>query len=410
MSRSDPHLLALAIGLLVGTVSCQSGDVEANASPIEFRDSAGVTIVENPAPVGDPRLPWSLSAEPQADIGTLDGPAPLQLFRALHSTRHRDGRILVVNSGSQEIRSFDAQGNHLASWGGDGEGPGEYRLPLRVASWTGDSVAVWDTRLRRVTILSGDGTLGRTVDLGGEDLSGLVQLADPLPGGRLVLVHQDIMAVAPSNGVHRNPTIASVLDATGEIQSSLPEQPGDEIFMMLGDGSIDVLRFAFAKSFVARAQGDRILFGPNDTFDLRLYTDAGELERIVRLGTPPRVVTDADWEAEIDRRVEGAAEERRPGLRTLYAEIPKPDALPAFADALVDPLGHIWANVFRPPVEPGPAVWAVFDPEGRFLGYVETPEGLILHQVGPDYILGHSTDDLDVEHIQLWGLDRGPDA
>ena len=33
-------------------------------------------------------------------------------------------RVAVANGGSHELLVFDAQGNHLDSWGGEGEGPG----------------------------------------------------------------------------------------------------------------------------------------------------------------------------------------------------------------------------------------------------------------------------------------------
>ncbi|NNM34643.1 MAG: hypothetical protein HKO53_16305, partial [Gemmatimonadetes bacterium] len=52
------------------------------------------------------------------------------------------------------------------------------------------------------------------------------------------------------------------------------------------------------------------------------------------------------------------------------------------------------------------SVWTVFDPDGRLLGRVETPPGLRVLQIGADFMVGHRNDELDVEHIQVWGLDR----
>lgn len=40
------------------------------------------------------------------------------------------------------------------------------------------------------------------------------------------------------------------------------------------------------------------------------------------------------------------------------------------------------------------------------LGFVETPKGLRIDQIGEDYILGHFRDELDVEHVQVWPLKR----
>ena len=46
-----------------------------------------------------------------------------------------------------------------------GEGPGEFIQPWLAAEWGGDSVAIWDARLRRLSILHATGSLGRVVAL-----------------------------------------------------------------------------------------------------------------------------------------------------------------------------------------------------------------------------------------------------
>jgi len=50
----------------------------------------------------------------------------------------------------------------------------------------------------------------------------------------------------------------------------------------------------------------------------------------------------------------------------------------------------------------------VFDSKGFVQGFVETPSGLVIHQIGEDFILGRVLDELGVEYVQLWGLDRRP--
>ena len=50
-----------------------------------------------------------------------------------------------------------------------------------------------------------------------------------------------------------------------------------------------------------------------------------------------------------------------------------------------------------PPKEANPApLWTVFSPAGRVLGFVETPEGLEIREIGDDYVLGHAKGELDV--------------
>ena len=51
-------------------------------------------------------------------------------------------------------------------------------------------------------------------------------------------------------------------------------------------------------------------------------------------------------------------------------------------------------------------VWTVFDPDGHVLGFVETPPGLHIYEIGADYLLGHATDEDGIEYVRLWPLER----
>jgi hypothetical protein len=109
--------------VVVATSGLMAGCAESNdarsAPQSVVRDSAGVTIVDNEMPQPDSRLTWSISADPTLSIGTLEGEEAYQLFRVSDAMRLDDGRIVVVNGGSNEMRVFDAAGVHLASWGGE---------------------------------------------------------------------------------------------------------------------------------------------------------------------------------------------------------------------------------------------------------------------------------------------------
>ncbi len=48
-----------------------------------------------------------------------------------------------TNGGSDEVRVFDSSGGHVATSGGQGEGPGEFLELVHVAPWPGDSLVAW---------------------------------------------------------------------------------------------------------------------------------------------------------------------------------------------------------------------------------------------------------------------------
>jgi hypothetical protein len=55
------------------------------------------------------------------------------------------------------------------------------------------------------------------------------------------------------------------------------------------------------------------------------------------------------------------------------------------------------------------ARWSVFDPDGAVLGTIETPQGLVVYQIGEDFLLGRMRDDFGVERVVRFPLDRRPD-
>ncbi len=63
---------------------------------------------------------WELSAEPQIAIGVVAGDPDYEFFDAASSLLLEDGRIVVANAGSQQIRYFLPDGVFLKQVGGAG--------------------------------------------------------------------------------------------------------------------------------------------------------------------------------------------------------------------------------------------------------------------------------------------------
>lgn len=87
---------------------------------------------------------WALSASPRVEIGVAEGEDPYQLYDVTSAARLPDGRIVIANNGSREVRFFDADGRFLLQVGGRGDGPGEYRQVDRVRLVPGDTLLVFD--------------------------------------------------------------------------------------------------------------------------------------------------------------------------------------------------------------------------------------------------------------------------
>lgn len=142
-----------------------------------------------------------------------------------------------------------------------------------------------------------------------------------------------------------------------------------------------------------------------DSYEIKAFAADGSLVRIVRRVGDPRKTTQAELDELFARRVAGRPAEVRTRMLAMVRDMPLVESYPAFEEIVGDRAGYLWVREYRMFGE-GPAVWTVFDPEGRIQGLVETPPGLDVLEIGEDYVLGLVADDLGVEYVQLWALSR----
>ena len=99
MTRALRRLAGVALPVLLA--ACGDSPARTTTAAV-VRDSAGVAIVENPAGTGD-SLAWRIASRPELDVGGGATPSE-QLFQALAATRLPDGRVVVANAGTHELR------------------------------------------------------------------------------------------------------------------------------------------------------------------------------------------------------------------------------------------------------------------------------------------------------------------
>jgi 6-bladed beta-propeller len=66
-------------------------------------------------------------------IGALDEPAPEAFGRIADLAVDAEGQIYVLDAQAAEVRVFTAQGQHVRSFGREGDGPGELRQPYALS-------------------------------------------------------------------------------------------------------------------------------------------------------------------------------------------------------------------------------------------------------------------------------------
>jgi hypothetical protein len=399
------RLLQLVVSLLAS--GCAGGVPVTDAV---VRDSAGVTIVENAQAQSGSFETWSLGDSAEVTIGTLDGPPEQQLFQVRGLLRLPDGRIVVANNGTKEIRFYDSTGRFQFATGRDGEGPGEFRS-LGNLYLTGDSIVAPDSRLNRISILSLDGTFARSfllprLESRGERFTPITQLTGIFGDGSMFL---RAIRIFRSNelgsGLNRDSAEFYYADRAGVAATTLGTFPGNDMFVKVDGRNVLARSLPFGRSQSIAVAGDRFYFGSGDAFKVEVYRPDGALERIIRFDRAPRAVTSADIEAAKNAEIAGSDNpEERASIESLYAEMPIPSTMPAFSGLRVDQDGNLWVGSYRAPGEEERITWTVFDESGRLLSELRTPVGFTPFQIGSDWALGRRMDELEIERIELYRL------
>jgi len=94
-------------------------------------------------------------------------------FSSIDGVRElRDERVLVVDARDRAVRLVDFRSGRVVQRGRDGQGPGEYKAPIRIFAAPADSSVIFDGGQSRLLYADPGGTLGRTQTVIGVGTSG----------------------------------------------------------------------------------------------------------------------------------------------------------------------------------------------------------------------------------------------
>lgn len=365
------------------------------------RDSAGVVIIENPASSAKVALPWTVDNLADLDIGTVEGDERYQLYRVTGAAQLSDGRLVVVNAGTQEVRFFDRQGAFLSSVGGRGEGPGEYQFPVLIPAVMYDTLWIFD-RGRQVSALDNRGELLQRI-------GPRSRISQPVGvWGTKLVTSQGSARAGPDapEGILPNDIVYEFVDLQTEVHDTIAEFDGFALLIWNVGGAFGFTRVPFDVGPSAATGRDRLYVTPGKTAEVRAFDSAGALREIIRIAQPAEPVPQAAFDRVAAEEIAKADDESTAAeLRRRYDKMPRPSVMPVFQGLMVDLQGHLWLEAFRADANAQPE-WLVVNSEGSVLGRISTPRGVTIVQIGADYILGLSRDDSDVEHVVRYRLLR----
>jgi hypothetical protein len=349
---------------------------------------------------------------PRLAIGTAFGKEAYALDGVTGAHRSQDGTIAIVNGGTQEVRVFDSTGTHLRTFGREGQGPGEFRSMAMAGVVGTDTLAIVDVGNDRFTMVHPVHGFVRQ-SIVSDDVVRYLYTQGVFSDGSVVFLEtfDDAAMEGMPEGLNRGEAFFRSANPDGSLGTDFGRIKGMELELEArvnqdGEPWTRQIRVPFGKQPFGAVGGDRLYLSESDEFEIQVRHQSGELARILRLDQKTRQFTPRHHQLYVEVTVaRSSTEESRRRLRRVLEEQPYPGEFPAHDRMMVDGLGYLWILEVRIPGEGDPA-WLVFDPDGQLQTRVMTPKGVEVLEIGPNYILGVSEDELDVEHVQLFDLSR----
>jgi len=375
---------------LVAASACAS-----DAPPaVTVTDSAGITVTLSP----DAGATYAIvDPEPLVSLGGANAVGPEQFYVVTGVHLDARGRIWVSDYQSGELRVFGADGSHLFTRGGRGDGPGEFRGIRLVGEMPGDSILVADQPNGRVSVYEPDGDLARTERILNEGRA-FPRPFDVYPDGSVL---GQVPVVYASDAVEAGQLLPSqvrlVRFSTDRPQRTLVEGIEGAPFVWTGTAMVPI-PFTANAAFGLRGEELHLAAGPD--FRIRVY-DGDRLVRIYGVDRPRQPVGPDDVAAYRDRVETAYSGQRQEDFLSVLDRPEVPDNLPAYPRLVVSRDGTVWAGRYGPD-----APWDVYGVDGALLGSVRVPADFNPTSIRNGHIAGVWLDDLAVEHVRVYAVTR----
>jgi hypothetical protein len=181
------------------------------------------------------------------DINTLDENLAFNMPSDI--VQDDNGNLYILDAGNCRIQKFDPEGRFLASFGREGQGPGEFSFPTSLDFDHLGNLVITDRRGRKIQIFSKDGSLLKTITMTKNAYS------------RIYALISGLMATRGTGGYNIEgkdkeplPKLIRLLDAEGNIQREFGEmfdykhrmlnQRGNSFHFVVDDNDFIYLAFS----------------------------------------------------------------------------------------------------------------------------------------------------------------------
>lgn len=349
--------------------------------------------------------PITVDIQPFLVLGSMDGDPDQEFYRVRPPFLLPGGRVAIPLGGDSEIRVFSPEGQLVASYGGPGEGPGEFQYLSR--AWArGDTIEAFDSRLLRITRFGPDGGV-ETVEL--DRAAAGFSLDSAVPGS-----FGDGWALFGITGFgddRRDQIAVARFSRAGDYVETVVKTEG----ILRDEAGRGPEPLSPSVSFALL--NDALFLGETLTPRILSVDTLGGSTREVSWIPDPQSPREALRQV-VELALERAGPDQVDRLQERLESMPVPVAVPLFSAFMVDELGFLWLRPYEverdaaalggplyATIPPG-GIWWVFSPDGSKTGSVELPPDLKPSQITAEAIVGVREDELGLEYVQLHRLRR----
>jgi hypothetical protein len=341
---------------------------------------------------------WRVTPRPEVRIGEVEGVGPYVFGTVSAALKLGDGRLIVADGRANEIRVFDRSGKHLATHGRTGSGPGEYQWLRQLWRAPGDSLIALDARIGKLTVLSPAFVPARTLPVqlfpeGATQDGALIRVAIQTPASEMkydVVTEFRALLIRVDPHTQKQDTMATVAG-------------GRSFFKLASGAGVRAYPIPFNAAPSTAIAGDAIVYGAGGR-EIERFDGRGKRLAPIRLTAARQRVTRADVDRFEKYHLDLArTPEQRATLKDVFTQVKAPDEMPAHSMLKLDLTGNLWVQHYAPPWQEA-RQWDVYSPDGRLIATISLPPRFTVYEIGVDYVLGTTKDELDVERVELYRL------
>jgi len=248
----------------------------------------GVKVVHNSGPGAWGKTP-KVALEPVRTLGDVDtADENVAFYMPAMVALDGAGNLYVLDTGNHRVQKFGPDGKYLATYGRQGQGPGEFYYPAWLALDDKGFLYVTDPNNQRIQVLTPDGKDHKTI-------KGLEQGAGPVfagQGGELVTgaPRMRIIMNRDMDKPEALPKLVKVLDLEGKLlrefgeprdfKSELLNTSGNEVIMSVDAAGQVYLVFTVQNRIEKYAADGRLLWRADRELPYSMeIKDKGEIKR-----------------------------------------------------------------------------------------------------------------------------------